>query len=75
MATKPTSSVELLSRSPQDLSVTERQLACAILLARADKLPKDDPQLEELLRAAKRLLDFPKGTGVPVVTKSNGAHH
>ena len=65
MATKPTSSVELLSRSPQDLSVIERQLACAILLARADKLPKDDPQLEALLRAAKRLLDFPKGTGVP----------
>ena len=65
MATKPKSSVELLSRSPQDLSVTERQLACAILLARADKLPKGDPQLVALLRAAKHLLDFPKGTGVP----------
>jgi hypothetical protein len=45
--------------------VIERQLACAILLARADKLPKDDPQLEALLRVAKRLLDFPKGTDVP----------
>ena len=65
MTTKPTSSVELLSRSPQDLSVIERQLACAILLARADKLPKDDPQLEALLRVARRLLDFPKGTDVP----------
>ena len=64
MATKSPGRPRILSRSPRDLSVTERQLACAILLARADRLSKGDPQLEVLLRAAKRLFDLPMGTDV-----------
>jgi hypothetical protein len=61
MATKkPKSSVELLTRSPQDLSVTERQLACAILLTRADMLPKGDlhkiRDADELIEEATRRL-------------------
>jgi hypothetical protein len=39
------------------MSVTERQMACAILLAQADKLPKGDPKRVRLLLAAKVLLD------------------
>jgi len=39
------------------MTVTERQLACAILLAQADKLRKGDPKRLELLQAAKQLLD------------------
>jgi hypothetical protein len=62
MATKPKSSVNLLTNSPEDWNETERQLTCAVLLARADKLPKGNLLKMRLLLAAKQLLDYPKGT-------------
>jgi hypothetical protein len=43
----------------QDWNPTERQLACALLLSRADKLPKGDQLKLKLLKAAKQILDNP----------------
>ena len=40
-----------------DMNPTELQMSAALLMARAEKLPKGDPKKSRLLLAAQQLLD------------------
>ena len=47
------------------MNPTERLIAAALLMLRAEELPASDPKAAKLLQGAKQLLDRCKGVDVP----------